>query len=221
MALAEMVMSLKTKSKRFDTINTKAYDDAMYQFLKTAYLRSFVADFAEGKLPDELKNIDNKFIKRLDKEASRLSSKPPYMFITVNPRKEITLSELKKAVEKCVSKRVIKDYHYCYEVRKKEEKNFVGLHCHILVYMPEYVPYQFKRSVKNTFKHICDANNPNILNFKFIPNIEVFNEKIKYLQGNKQNDKLKGVELSKEYRRLNKLEDLYSNHPSLPCRGDE
>lgn len=209
----EQIKAKKWKAK-IDAVAEKAYLDALGSFLKTAYQRQMVSDFAtEGKLPYIPK--DKKLLSLLEKQADQITSKPPYMFITVNPKLDTPLSLLKKKVEKFVSKVSVKKYYYVYEVRKENE----GLHCHMLV---EYSirPYDFKRGAKSTFKNICDVNNPHCLNFKFIEE-NILPDKIDYMNGKKKDKKLAGVEFSVAYRKANNLLPSYESSPPFPCRATQ
>lgn len=204
---------LEISDEDIQAVHKKAYLESLQCFYKTAYLREHVQRFAEnGTLPYTPKDL--KLAEMLHSQANRLITKPPYLLLTVNPREDNLLT-LRKAVEKFLSKKTIKHYIYCYEVRKPDK----GLHCHILL---EYndKPYNFKRGAKNTFKNVCDSNNPNILNFKFVEEGNLLS-KIDYIKGKKQDKKLAGVKASVEYRLANKLSPTYESTPPLPCRGAE
>lgn len=195
-------------------INKKAYLDATYKFLTTAYLREHVRAFSEdGTMPFDIK--DKKLLTMLENQANQLITKPPFVLITINPRPEVTLPELQKVVAKLLKKTTITHFAYTYEVRTGES----GLHVHILVQYNDK-PHHFKRGIKNTTKNICDSNNPNILNFKFISE-QNLDDKINYLKGEKKTSKLKGVEDSVAYREKYNLLPLYESSPPLPCRATE
>lgn len=195
-------------------IAKKAYMDATYQFLKTCFLREHVRAFAEdGVLPVVPK--DPRLLNSLNNQMDRLTSKPPYLFITINPRTIVTFAELDKVVKKVVKKKTIKEYAYVYEVRKGE----TGLHCHLLVHYEDR-PHNFKRGVKNTCKNICDANNNNILNFKFV-NIENLQSKMDYISGIKKTSKMPGVKDTISWRKLNNILPIYHSIPPLSCRDTQ
>lgn len=194
-------------------IHKKAYLESLQCFFKTAYLREHVRQFAEdGTLPYTPE--DPKLVQMLHNQANSLITKPPYILLTVNPKEE-DLPSLMKAVEKFVRKKSIKHYVYCYEVRNPEG----GLHCHILLEYDDK-PYNFKRGAKNTFKNVCNVNNPHILNFKFIEEEHILS-KINYLKGEKKDSKKAGVDATIIYRKEHNLSALYESTPSFPCRGAE
>ena len=150
----------------------------------------------------------------LQSMVSKITTKSKYMMVTVNPKPGIELPEFKKKIEKFVGRSMVQKYAYVYEVRNYEEKEFSGLHSHILL---EYdgTPSNFKRNTKNTFKKICDVNNSHILNFKFVP-IEHLPDKMNYLKGIKQKKKLPSVEITKKFREKNELKTIYQSEPPLP-----
>lgn len=193
------------------TVIKKARKDAMYQFYKTMFLRDMVERVQDGIFP---LNTKNKAILAVqERTMDRIQSKPPYMMITVNVQPDIKLPELMKRVKKFTSKKTIKSYAYVYEVRKPNK----GLHCHMLVhYTPR--PYEFKRGAKNTFKTVCDANNPHCLNFKFVT-LDLLSDKYRYLLGEKSDKKKTSLTATVEYRKKHNLLDLYESSPPLPCRA--
>lgn len=207
----QLRQGILSQSEQNATIK-KAYNDALYQFYKTMFLRDMVSNVAErGVFPIK---SDLTMIRDVhERTTDRLSSKPPYMLITVNVKTDISLRMLMKKVEKFISKKTITSYAYCYEVRNSEG----GLHCHLLVhYTPK--PYDFKRSTKNTFKTLCDVNNPSCLNFKFVEEENLLS-KYKYINGEKSDKKNASVLASAKYREENKLAKIYESSPPLPCRA--
>lgn len=194
-------------------INKKAYKEALHDFLKTAYKREMVRTFCQdGEMPYVPKDPTMK--KMLENQRDTIATKPPYIFLTINP-KEDNFAALQKAVNKFVKKKTITHYYYVYEVRKENE----GLHCH-MVLSYNCKPYEFKRSTKNTFKNVCDSSNPHCLNFKFIEQ-DIIKDKIAYMSGSKKDSKLKGVEFSKAYRKANNIMEYYESSPPFPCRATQ
>lgn len=206
----------KEFEKRLRKVSEEAYWEATKQVLKGFYTRNLYTKIAEGDLT-LFSKLKDKHLEMLNQESDRLSTKSPFWLITVNPRHDISLTVLRKVIEKIVKKKSIKQYAYCYEIRKYEEKKYKGLHSHIIVYQDDK-PYNFKRGIKNTCKNICDINNPHILNFKNIPNSQVLLQKYDYIKGNKSEAKSKGVAHTIDWRKLNNLSQIYESSPPLPCR---
>lgn len=210
--------------ERAPHILQKAHDKgvqaAAEQFFKTLYLRQFVNDFmSEGTLPLGIQ-LKDEYKALTDKAFIQNSTKSPYYLVTVNPRPDVTFEQLDKVVKKIVKKKTIIHHAYVYEIRgQTDDGDYTGLHCHMLLYNT-IKPYDFKKGIKSTVKHICDYNNPNILNFK---NIEpdVVSQKYQYLLGDKTDKKLAGVNLTNEWRQANQIDQIYESIPPLPCRDTQ
>lgn len=192
-------------AKAYKKATIKAYEKLMTQHLFDTFKE-------EGYLPS-LENMPEDVKTMINTVHNRYSTKPPYFLVTINPRSTTTLEDLTKAIKKFTSKTTIKEFIYVYEVRKAD---YTGLHCHLLL-RTTCRPYEFKRSAKNTFKHICDSTNSHILNFKNITE-ELLPEKISYLLGQKQEKKQSGVKITELYRLDNNLLPFYESNPPLPCR---
>lgn len=219
MELADkMLKSLEVKKREIQLnpeLELLGYKQATVAFWKALYSRQMMTDFMEsGKVPYEPN--DKQRMEYINNARNALMSKPIHALITVNPKPGITLCELQKKLEKYISRKFIDGYIYCYEVRKEDH---TGLHCHILLKY-NCRPYDLKRNTKNTFKTLCDSNNPKILNIKYIEE-DLLKSKIEYILGNKQDSKKDGVKASIEYREQNNLSPYYESTPPLPCRGAE
>ncbi len=204
---------IKITYTEFCKVNKQAHLEALKDVLKCAYKRQMVSDLMEGKLPFTPTDLTQ--LELLTKQMDSFTTKPPYMMVTINPRKDVTFAILAKAVNKFISKKSTGTYFYAYEVRKEDE----GLHCHIIVQY-NAKPYDFKRSAKSTFSKVCDSNNPNILNFKFITE-ENLPSKIEYLLGDKKDKKLPGVKYTKAYRSTHNIPEYFESSPPFPCRATQ
>lgn len=203
------------KSKIEKEAEVYGYREACKAFYKALYTRQIYNDFVEtGAVPYMPKDENRK--KLIEKAHDAVSSKPPYMMLTINIRPNETMDKLRKSVEKFVNRKIVAKYFYVYEIRKAPDR---GLHCHMLVQY-NCKPYEFKRCAKSTFKKVCDSNNPSVLNFKFVQE-DLLPSKIGYLLGDKQDKKKPGVKATIEYRKLNNLEDYYESNPQFPCRVAE
>lgn len=197
------------KEKKYKDIIDKAYNDALYDFYKHAFKAQLVSDFmSEGTLPYNSENeVQQQLLLRA---ADNVSTKPPYMLLTVNVKPGTSLPELTKQIVKFTNRKMIRAYKYVYEVRHED---LTGLHCHLLLHYT-CKPYDFKRSAKSTFKNICDSNNPNCLNFRYLKN-EQIPEKIEYLKGHKKTEKMASVGYSQLYRKKHELQEMYESEQSL------
>lgn len=73
-------------------------------------------------------------------------------FVTVNPQKnDITdFDALRIKTERCVAKRWVTQYQYCYEQRSTEAEKIHGLHCHLLL-LRTIRPSHMEREIRSTF----------------------------------------------------------------------
>lgn len=219
-------MSIREKSDNIITdeerkmVLKKSYLKAAEKFYTMAFTRQMVQDFmVEGKRPfQELENGEQHRL--LTKAVNSIAIKGEYCFMTINVYPHITLDSLQCKVEKFVKRKgIVKSYFYVYEVRKEDNGNFDGLHCHLLFYR-KCKPNDVKRGAQSTFKDTCNTTHPEILNIKYISE-ELAIEKIEYMMGQKKESKQKGVEATERYRHEYNLEPFYESTPTLPCRGAE
>lgn len=140
------------------------------------------------------------------------------VWITVNPKPETTLTDLKNLITKFVGKKwITSKYAYTFEQRgETPETRGQGIHCHVLVEdRGKKIPSEISRETKRHFSKIVDVSNSHCLNIKFIPH-KYFNDKMEYLKGNKwDNDKLPKLQQDKEFRRLNELKEIYLSENTL------
>lgn len=206
--------SSQIDKKELAAVNKKAYLAALEGFLKTAYQREMVRNFMDdGTLPYTPK--DPVLRKMLENQANAVTTKPPYMMVTVNPRPGVEYAELSKTINKFIKKKSISQYFYVYEVRTED----TGIHCHILLKY-DIKPFDFKRSAKNTFKNICDSSNPSCLNFKFLEE-DLLPQKVEYLLGHKKDSKKAGVTATDIWRKKNNISPYVESSPPFPCRATQ
>lgn len=191
---------------------SKIYKKSATKLLEKIIYAKMVDDYYNtGKVPFHTTN--EKINTIIDETYNKYATKPPYWFITINPRPDVMLDEFKKKIEKITKKVTVKEYFYVYEVRKQDHS---GLHCHMIVRTTDR-PYNFKRGIKNTVKSICDVENSCILNFKNIVE-DVIRDKIDYMLGQKKNSKMAGVLATVAYRKENLLNDYYESATPFTCR---
>lgn len=136
-----------------------------------------------------------------------------YCFITINPRDNVKLEDFRAKVEKLVTRNMFKEYIYVLEQRgSKSDEAGKGFHSHILLRRNiSYKPSKIKENAKNTFKQVCEVNNPSILNIQFIG--ESFaKDKQDYITACKTGE---GKDLKQEidivWRKQNNIEPFYGN----------
>lgn len=209
----DCIHDLQDRADRFNRCRDKedalaAERQAKIHFVKVLTLKRLSDDLhTEGKIPLP---VSEDTVQCAIKSCTK---KTPYIFLTVNPQKDITLTAFMTAVNKFLKKKSITHYFGVYEVRKAE----TGLHAHILVSQNSPF-YDFKRSTKNTFKNICNTENSNILNFKNISE-ELLPDKINYMLGGKKDAKLQGVQDTITYREKYSINPYYESVDPFPCRS--
>lgn len=166
----------------------KAKFDIMYKYYKD--------QINQGEYPEM-----EKYLNRAEK---------PFIFLTVNPKPSVNLLELKKAVEKCHTKKWIAEFAYAYEQRGIIPGEYPGIHVHSIIKYREKKLSEIKREIQNTFKNLignakhCDIK---VLITKFLP------DKEKYIQGLKGDEEkfaksLNDINMRKDYG----LDRIYSNY---------
>lgn len=192
--------------------------EAIKQFSKTYYLRHYVNQFMEkGELPVPALTDADKEI--LSISYNRIATKPPFMLVTINPKPDVLYNELLSKVQKFLKKKTIISYICCFEVRAKNGNEYTGLHCHVLVKYDDQ-PYNFKRGSKNTFKTVCNSDDPHVLNFKFVTE-DLIESKIDYILGIKTEKKSVGVNVTDEWRKAYKIPEVLESSPPFPCRATQ
>lgn len=190
----------------------KALQAEKYEFMRKHIRLVFNSEFQDtGKIPFDVPES----VELLEKAYNITASKPPYMFVTINTRPDISYDVFKKTVDKFINKKTTLKYFGVYEHRGSEVENG-GLHAHILVHYSQ-TPYGFKRGTKNTFKNLCDVNNPHALNFRNVAEDKI-ESKISYMLGDKASSKLSKVEADKIWRIENSIPEYFESRSPFPCR---
>lgn len=146
------------------------------------------------------KNIDNKY--------------GNVLFITINPRPDVSLEDFMRAMNKFKSKVWIEDYIYVYEQRGiTKEESGKGFHSHILLWKPDNKKsHEVIRETKNTFKNICSIDNPSILNIKNCKDEDIEKRK-NYMLGHKNTEADPSKQVKQEidliWRDRNNIENYY------------
>lgn len=126
-----------------------------------------------------------------------------YVWITVNPKKGVTLDELQKKVQKMYSKKWIQSYMYVYEIGEKGNH-----HSHGLIKTAQRRD-KVKAQLANSVKDITTVTNEHCFCIRFLTDLAVVQDKIWYMTGEKQDKKLHAVEETKKWRTENGIADTY------------
>lgn len=191
-----------------DIIKGKAFKRVVQKLFEEAYLNKLEDPSAleDARLHDSIKDC----IRLRTEKAKSCSSS--HIFLTLNPDPTHTLDDIKKYIFKCITKKWIKQYWISFEQRgRTEDTRGTGIHCHILINRG-VEPGKARRELKNTFKNLCNVDNPHLLNFKWITEKSLENH-IKYITGEKRpkDDKEDMMAQDKLWREKYQLEPYYTH----------
>lgn len=191
----------------------KVYDDARKDFDKALIRRIMKAEYETESLGEkyiELKNYE----KELAAKKQELISKEHnngFVFITINPKPDVSLADFKKAVEKAVERNIFTASRYVYEQRGSTvNEQGKGFHCHMLCKRNlNYKPSKVSANLKNTFKKITNVDNTSLLNIQHIGE-DFAKDKDEYITSVKTGE---GKDLKQEvdvvWRQAEGLESVY------------
>lgn len=124
-----------------------------------------------------------------------------YFMATINFKPDIDIKIAMKKLTKCLKKKWIKDYYYCWEWRKIND----GMHIHLRIEPDENKKiYDCKREIYNTFKHL--VGNKMHVNMRYSNKENCF---IDYINGLKDNEPKDCFEATKEMRIKYNINDIY------------
>lgn len=166
-------------------------------------------EIREGKIPNKkLISIYEGYKKNIDNKYGNV------LFITINPRPDVSLEDFMKTMNKFKSKVWIEDYIYVYEQRgTTEQDSGKGFHSHVLLWKPDNKKsHEVIRETKNTFKNICSIDNPSILNIKNCKDEDIEKRK-NYMLGHKNTEIDPSKQVKQEidliWRERNNIENYY------------
>lgn len=148
------------------------------------------------------------------REESDVTAVSEYMFITISPPQEISLSQSISYFHKFIKKTNFKEYLYVIEQRGETDLTVGhGHHYHFLVRTSYDRLSHLRRDTHNSFKNIINIDNPSInsiINFKNCKDITDVKNRISYMTGVKQ-DVSKHIrqEYDVKFRKLNNLLPYY------------
>jgi len=168
-------------------------------------------------LPPELLIPTPSQIVRENGNLGKTDNLANYAWITVNPKLDITLPDFVKVIHKMYSKKWITNSLYIFEIGKNGHQHSHGL-----------IKFNYRRDkvvkeLKNSCKNICNVEINNCFCLRFLTDEDQVVQKIRYMQGLKQDSKVDAVEESKKWRTEHSLEEFYGdpnlvsplNHPVI------
>jgi len=126
-----------------------------------------------------------------------------YAWITVNPKKDVSLEQLLKAVKKMYSHKWISRYMYIFEIGDNGHN-----HSHGLIKFDEFPRHKVVTQTKNSVKQICDINNSHCFCIRFVTE-DVAYDKVQYMLGLKASNKMDAVQATEKWRADNNIEKYY------------
>jgi len=173
------------------------------------------------KLRDEIARLR----KELAKTKRGAKSQMIWMTISADPKNfleadacnfpEVQNKNLLASLKKYANSKMFSSYIYAVEQRESTydpSRVYVGQHVHLLLKRHHsYCHSQVVRNSRNTWKHWCNTENPQIFNIHKCP-MEYVQDKIDYILGKKTAEgKSEKVLVDNQWRKANKIEKFYAS----------
>lgn len=161
----------------------------------------------------KLKKIEEKNKLKL-KEKNAKKNNNQYMWLTINPKPDLSLADFRKVVDKISTKTCFADVLYTYEQRGSSTSSLgKGFHAHMLVKRNlKYKPIKLKQNIKYSCKRVVgNVNNDSQLNIQIVGE-DYAKDKKEYILGVKNGDgKQAKQQLDPIWREKEKIERYYGN----------
>lgn len=137
------------------------------------------------------------------------------MFVTYNPRPDVSLKIAHKQVQDFIQKQKITKYIYVIEQRGTEESNIGHYHFHILHFHKYDRISHYKRETQSSFKKTCMVSNWACLNIKpCLLELDI-QKRLEYMLGDKKDidglHKQEKQKIDKIFRQKYMLKDYYTD----------
>jgi len=215
----ELEQLIKHQQERTREVDEYLFDLKLRESSRNEYYKILTKQKLKLELELDISKDKNltklyKEIKKLKDEKSKESDTKYLGFFTFNFSPEITLEQVFICMNKIISKKWFIEYSYTIEQRGESlDELGKGLHVHLLFNRNQKRPSECVRECYNTFSKYTGITFT-IFNqkcCKFYP-LEYYQDKIQYMSGEKwEQDKMKKVEMDKEFRRINDIKVLYTN----------
>jgi len=142
-----------------------------------------------------------------------------YMFITVSPKKDVSIKTLYDKTIKMVNNKTILSYLFVFEQREMNDvNNAYGIHMHILIKhkFPKYS--RFLKQIKSTYQDtVGDVNNPRFVDIKCCKEMRDVYNRVEYMIGEKHGEeKQKKQSIDKLWREKWGIDEYYGVVPQAP-----
>ena len=200
---AMMMKELNRYYEELQDLRSRKYKKLLEMEYQLGYL---------GKPYEDLKNLEDNYKEQMLMKAA-VKHNNLYVWVTINPKPDVTFDNFRKKVEKLVKRQMFSNYLYVYEQRGTTEGEMgKGFHAHILATRKlKYKPNKVARNIKNTCKGLVgDVNKSSQLNIQFIGD-EYMNDKKTYILGKNKTGEGKDVkqDIDVVWRKKNNLNNYY------------
>lgn len=141
------------------------------------------------------------------------------MWLTYNPKDDITLKHALNAVQSFLKKEKITNYIYVIEQRGVSTASMGSFHIHIFHKHKYDRASHYKRETKSSFKKTCLVDSYSCLNMQPCMTDQDVKKRLKYILGEKRDDdglnKHQKQLVDKEYRKKYLLKDYYTDDYTL------
>lgn len=197
---------LDSSHVEFTACNSKAKQSALTKLLTEFHTQNILdnPEYYEVVSPDFANFLRNKS----GKAAEKGGHGKYWALITVNPKPEVTIENLKQSVEKFVNRTFAEVAIWAFEQRGEEVANIHGIHSHIFVRRKaDVAPARIKAFATKDFGNL--VGNEKHIDIKYFTDADSING-INYVKGvKKSEEKVQKVTMDKLWRQTVGLEDYY------------
>jgi len=180
------------------------------QFYKSKLLELYRLRYELGcNLPPEINRIKEKI--SILREEKRALNKKDLMFITINPKPGVLITEFMEYVKKDAHRAMFRSGIWCFEQRGKDTlTEGTGLHAHLaLVRDPSYKPSKIHKILAESWLKRGLIGNKKHVDVRAYP-LSFMAEKEEYMTGKKwDKDKAQAVEINKAWRVKLGIKNIY------------
>lgn len=154
-----------------------------------------------------IQDIYNKRKMKIDKIKEDTKE---WIFITINPKSNITLTDFHNKIQSLTKWKCFHKGFYVLEQRGETPDNIHGIHAHIMLVKYNIERKRLIKRLETTFAKYCDLKKAeNTINVKRKSPEHGKETLDEYMKGEKQDDKLQKVEIDKIWRKENNLDEIY------------
>jgi len=166
----------------------------------------------DALLLDKKEYVEKKKKKKRPKKRGEYKITHNYLTVTINP-KECNISDLHDIIDIINKKKWVNLICYSFEQRGETTiDKGVGKHIHLILSKPDELerstPTCIRRLLYNSLKEYFDSNTDKIIKIKKVNNVSKTKYE-EYMKGDKDESKLRRVEIDNIWRKENNLNKIY------------